>query len=146
MAKEKREQNSDVTTEYGRSDDLRDSEMMTHLLDALEEGTDIGHYGRLVFVMVARFFMEEEEMAELLADQPDFDEEEARALILQVKAKGYNPPKREKILAWQAQQEFPICPTPNDPDTCDVYSDLRFPEDIYEHIEDYWEEKVEAQS
>ena len=32
----------------GRSGDLRDSPMMAHLLDALEAGTDVGHYGRLV--------------------------------------------------------------------------------------------------
>ena len=29
---------------------------MTHLLDALDRGEDIGHYGRLVFVMVGRYF------------------------------------------------------------------------------------------
>src|SRR4026209_2943243 len=38
----------------GQSDNLRDSPMMAHLLDALEKGTDVGHYGRLVFAMVAR--------------------------------------------------------------------------------------------
>ena len=37
----------------GRSTDLRDSPMMAHLMDALEAGTDIGHYGRLTFAMVA---------------------------------------------------------------------------------------------
>ncbi len=31
MAYEKRVKNSDVTTEYERSDNLRDSEMMTHI-------------------------------------------------------------------------------------------------------------------
>jgi hypothetical protein len=35
-----------------RSDNLRDSPMMAHLLDALEAGQDVGHYGRLTFVMV----------------------------------------------------------------------------------------------
>jgi hypothetical protein len=33
-------------------EDLRQSEMMSHLLDALEKGEDIGHYGRLTFAMV----------------------------------------------------------------------------------------------
>ena len=32
--------------------DLRKSRMMAHLMDALSRGEDIGHYGRLVFVMV----------------------------------------------------------------------------------------------
>lgn len=36
--------------------DLRKSDMMTHLLNALDAGQDIGHYGRLVFAMVARHF------------------------------------------------------------------------------------------
>ena len=30
-------------------EDLRQSEMMSHLLDALDKGEDIGHYGRLTF-------------------------------------------------------------------------------------------------
>lgn len=45
----------------GRSENLRDSALMAHLLDALEAGQDIGHYGRLTFAMVARHFMEEGE-------------------------------------------------------------------------------------
>ena len=35
-------------------DDLQRSPMMSHLLDALERGEDLGHYGRLTFAMVAR--------------------------------------------------------------------------------------------
>jgi hypothetical protein len=34
--------------------ELRKNAMMAHLIDALSRGEDIGHYGRLVFVMVAR--------------------------------------------------------------------------------------------
>src|SRR6478609_3815284 len=109
-----RTERRDARTDGGRSTDLRDSPMMAHLLDALEEGTDIGHYGRLVFAMVARHFLAEEEMVRLLGNQPDHNEDEARALLRQVEAKDYNPPKRERILEWQAQQEFPICPTPSD--------------------------------
>ncbi len=129
-----------------RSDDLRDSPMMAHLLDALEDGTDIGHYGRLTFAMVAQYFMEEQEIIRLLSGQPGCDEKEARALVLQVEERGYNPPKRERILAWQAEQEFPICPTPDDPTACNLYSELRFPDEVYEHIEEYWEEQAEAQT
>ncbi|MDQ3705100.1 MAG: hypothetical protein M3437_07735 [Chloroflexota bacterium] len=117
--------------------------MMAHLMDALEEGTDIGHYGRLTFAMVARHFLEEDEMLRLLGNQ-EGGEDEARRLLLQVQAKDYNPPKRDRILQWQQEQEFPICPNPDDPDACNVYRDLRFPDDIYESIEEYYEEKVEA--
>src|SRR3954463_2419132 len=102
-------------TAGGRDGDLRQSPTMARLLDALEAGTDVGHYGRLVFVMVARHFLDEEEIVDLLAGQPGQDETQARALYLQVKERDYNPPKRERILQWQAQQEFPIVPNPEDP-------------------------------
>jgi hypothetical protein len=127
-----------------RSGDLRDSPMMAHLLDALEAGTDIGHYGRLTFAMIPRHFLDEKELVELLARQPGCDEGEARSLVLQVQGRDYNPPKRERILQWQAEQEFPICPTPDDPQACNVYRELRFPDGVYEHIDEFWEEKAEA--
>jgi len=129
----------------GRGDNLRHSPMMAHLLDALEAGTDIGHYGRLTFAMIARHFMPEDELIGLLAKQPDQDEDQARALLLQVQQRDYNPPKRERILEWQAQQDFPICPTPDDPRSCNVYQELRFPDGIYDNINEFWEEKAGAQ-
>ena len=119
-------------------EELRKSEMMAHLLDALDKGKDIGHYGRLVFAMVARHFMSEDELVGYLQKDRDFSEEEARALYRQVQGRDYNPPRRERILEWQAQQEFPICPTPDDPDACNVYKDLQFPESVYEHIEEFY--------
>ena len=128
-----------------RSDNLRDSGMMSHLLDALEEGTDIGEYGRLTFVMVARHFLEDAELVSYLQGQPGMDEaEDALALVMQVRERGYNPPKRERILEWQQQQTFPICPTPEDPAACNVYGELKFPDELYENIDDYWEERAEA--
>ncbi len=137
--------NGNTNNNDGRSTELRDSKMMAHLLDALEAGTDIGHYGRLVFAMVARHFMDDEELVSLLANQPDHDEKDARSLVLQVKARDYNPPKRNRILEWQAQQDFAICPTPDDPSSCNVYSELQFPDHIYENIEEFYEEQAEAQ-
>ncbi len=128
------------TADDGRSENLRDSPMMAHLLDALEAGTDIGHYGRLTFAMIARHFLDEDELIRLLGNQPDHDETEARALLRQVKARDYNPPKRERILEWQAQQDFPICPTPDDPAGCNVYRELRFPQDIYDNINEFYTE------
>jgi DNA primase large subunit len=119
--------------------------MMAHLLDALDAGTDIGHYGRLTFAMVARHFMDEDELIDLLAKQPDQDADKARAMVLQVKGKDYNPPKRDRILEWQAQQDFPICPTPDDPASCNVYRELRFPQGIYDNIGEFWEEQAAAE-
>jgi hypothetical protein len=118
--------------------------MMAHLLDALEAGTDIGHYGRLTFAMIARHFLDEDELVRLLAGQPGHGQDEALSLVRQVQARDYNPPKRERILEWQARQEFPICPTPDDPQACNVYRDLQFPEGVYEHIEDFWEEQADT--
>jgi hypothetical protein len=128
-----------------RSTDLRDSPMMAHLLDALQKKIDIGHYGRLVFAMVARHFMPEDEIVSLLKNQPDLDEAKARAMFLQIQNKGYNPPKRNRILEWQKEQDFPICPNPEDPNACNVYRELRFPDDIYQNIGEFWEEKAEKE-
>jgi len=121
--------------------DLRNNEMMAHLVNALEEGKDIGHYGRLVFAMVARHFLEETELCKLLANDSSMDDLKAKALLEQVRSRDYNPPRREKIVQWQAQQDFPICPA-NDPDSCNVYRNLAFPEGIYENIQEYHEQKV----
>ena len=123
-------------------EDLRQSEMMSHLLDALDKGEDIGHYGRLTFAMVAHHFLDKEELVEWLSKDSDTDESEARALVQQVEERGYNPPKRERILEWQDQQEFPICPNPDDPDACNVYRELDLPEEVFENIQDYREDKA----
>lgn len=128
-----------------RSTDLKDSPMMAHLMDALEQGQDIGHYGRLTFVMVAHHFLKEEEIEKLLTGQPEMDETAIRALIAQVKERDYNPPKRERILEWMQRQEFPICPDPDDPNACNVYRELQFPDKIYEQINEFWEEKASTQ-
>ena len=120
---------------------LEQNNMMSHLLGALERGEDIGHYGRLVFAMVARHFITEDELTSLLQHNPGVTPEQARALVIQVQGRDYNPPKRERILEWQRQQDFPICPT-DDPDACNVYKDLQFPDGVYERIAEYYEEKA----
>ena len=91
-------------------DDLRRNDMMTHLLDSLDAGKDIGHYGRLVFAMVARHFMDDDERVGCLTKDPDFDEKDARTLVARVKARDYDPPKRERILEWRKERAFPIRP------------------------------------
>ena len=61
MSQTHRTQNKPANaTNDGRSENLRDSPMMAHLLDALEARTDMGHYGRLTFVMIARHFLPSE--------------------------------------------------------------------------------------
>jgi hypothetical protein len=117
--------------------------MMAHLLDALDAGQDIGHYGRLVFAIVARHFLSSEELVARLSRDPSVGEREARGLLRQVKEHDYSPPRREKILAWQREQDFPIILEPNDPDAGNAYDDLRFPHRVYEHIAEYYEEKSE---
>ncbi|MDB4944582.1 MAG: hypothetical protein JWP97_4116 [Labilithrix sp.] len=123
---------------------LRQNRMMDHLASALEAGTDIGHYGRLVFAMIARHFLEPAELVTMLMRDPSFDEARAESLVDQVNRRGYSPPTRGRIMQWQKQQDFPICPHIDDPDEANVYRDLAFPEDVYERIEEYHEQKAEA--
>jgi DNA primase large subunit len=125
-------------------EDLRQSPMMGHLLDALDNGEDIGHYGRLVFAMIARHFVGDDELVELLTKDRDADEQEIRAMVQQVGEKGYSPPRRERILQWQSQQDFQICPNPDDPDACNVYNELQFPDEVYESIQEYQEKRQTA--
>ena len=122
-------------------EDLRQSPMMGHLLNALDKGEDIGHYGRLVFAMIARHFVSDDELVELLTKDHDADEREIRTMVQQVQEKGYSPPRREKILEYQSQQDFPICPDPDDPDACNPYQELQFPDEVYESIQEYQEKR-----
>jgi hypothetical protein len=71
-------------------------------------------------------------------------ETEAKGLIQQVQDRNYSPPRRETILEWQQKQDFPICPNPDDPDGCNVYKDLKFPDGVYENIGEYHEQKAES--
>ena len=123
-------------------EDLRQSPMMAHMLGALDNGEDTGHYGRLVFAMIGRHFVSNDELVELLTKDQDTDEQEMRALVQQVEEKGYSPPRREKILEYQSQQDFPICPDPDDPDACNPYAELQFPDKVYESIREYREERT----
>lgn len=127
-------------------DELRKDAMMAHLLDSLDEGRDIGHYGRLVFAMVASRFLPEQEVIDWLAKDPDCPREKASMMLRQVEGRDYNPPRRERILQWQAEQDFPIVPDPADPDCGNVYKSLKFTHEVYDHIENYQTEKAEANS
>jgi hypothetical protein len=145
MANERQPNPVGGTADEQRSTDIYDSPMMAHLIEAMKSGTDVGEYGRLTFAIVARHFLDEDEVVDLLSDQPGFNEQAARALLLQVNQKDYNPPKRARILEWQAQQEYQICPNPEDPNGCNVYRELQFPQEIYHRIGEFWMEKAEAE-
>jgi hypothetical protein len=93
-------------------EDVRKNSMMARLLDALERGEDVGHYGRLVFLMVARHFASADELADLLSRDQSCGAGDARRLIAQVEEAGYSPPKREKILDFQGRQTYPILENP----------------------------------
>ena len=125
----------------GMENELRKNAMMSHLLDALDRGEDIGHYGRLTFAMVARHFMSEDELCRWLQKSPGVSDHDARVLCRQVEGRDYNPPRRERILEWQKEQSFPICPD-DDPNACNVYRDLKFPDGVYQHIQEFYEQKT----
>ncbi len=127
-------------------EELRKDSMMAHLLDSLEAGEDIGHYGRLVFAMVARHFLPHEEVLTWMMKDEDVDEEKATLMLRQVEGRDYNPPRRDKILEYQAKQDFPIIPNIDDPDCGNLYRNLKFPDEIYNHIGHYQEAKLESGS
>ena len=126
--------------------ELRKDSMMAHLLDSLEAGKDIGHYGRLVFAMVARHFLPHEEVLAWMMKDKDVDEEKATLMLRQVEGRDYNPPRRDKILDYQSKQDFPIIPNVDDPDSGNLYRNLKFPDEIYDHIGHYQEAKLESGS
>ncbi len=140
------ESSDDTNQDAGGEAELRKDSMMAHLLDSLNDGKDIGHYGRLVFAMVARHFMPHEQVIEWLTKDPDDSAEKAQLLLRQVEGKDYNPPRRDKILSYQAQQDFPILPYPDDPDCGNLYRNLKFPSEIYDHISNYQEAKLDSHS
>ena len=91
--------------------------------------------------MIDHHFMEKNELEEWLSENGETDENRARALTKQIEDRSYNPPRRERILQWQKQQDFPICPNPDDPDACNVYNELQFPDDVYQDIQEYQEKR-----
>ncbi|MGI4758507.1 MAG: hypothetical protein ACRYGF_16855, partial [Janthinobacterium lividum] len=72
---------AEVDGRLGGVEELRKDPMMAHLLDSLDAGTDVGHYGRLVFAMVARHFLPHEEVLQYLTKDRDFGEDQAAAML-----------------------------------------------------------------
>jgi hypothetical protein len=141
---DKHQETQNSVSELEGIQELRKDAMMAHLLDSLEAGKDIGHYGRLVFAMVASRFLPEQEVIDRLGKDPDCPREKASAMLRQVEGRDYNPPRRERILQWQAEQDFRIIPDPADPDCGNVYKSLKFTHQVYDHIENYQMEKAET--
>lgn len=123
--------------------ELRQSPTMARLIDALDQGTDIGHYGRLTVAMVGNQFLGREELLHLLEQDHERDEGEAKALVQQVASRDYNPPSRQTLLDWQQQQDFPIIPNPDDPNAGNLYQELRMPDTVYEDIEHFREQQFD---
>ena len=131
---------AEIEGHLGGEEELRKDPMMAHLLDSLDAGTDVGHYGRLVFAMVARHFLPHDEVLAYLTKDPDFSEEQATAMLRQVEGRDYNPPRRDRLMEWQREQEFQFM-DPSDPDSGNLYRNLKFPKEIYDHIGNYQEAK-----
>lgn len=113
---------------------LTDSPMMAQLIESMKAGVDIGDYGRLAFVMTARYFVSEAKMVSLLAGQPGMDNEIAGTFVNHILEEDYSPPTPEQILEWQVIQEYSILPDPDDPDSYNVYRQLRFPQAVYDSV------------
>ena len=126
----------------GTMDDLRKSPTMTYLLDAAEEGKDIGHYGRLTVAMVGSKFLETDELVDVLLKSGGAEETEVKAMVQQVVERGYNPPSRARLQEWSAEQDFPLMPNADDPDSGNLYRELTMPDEVIESIEEYREQKL----
>ena len=126
------------------ADTLRQNPMMAHLLDSLDAGKDIGHYGRLVFAIVARHFLSEDELVSWLTRDKDVDGTKARSLVQQVADRDYSPPNADTIRGYEEKQDFQILANPDDPDAGNVYQDLDFPESVYDSISEYHADKADA--
>lgn len=94
--------------------------------------------------MGARHLLEKEELLDWMTKDKDCDEAKARSLIEQVQQRNYNPPRCERVLEWMQRQGFPICPNPENPDSCNLYKSFEFPHGVYEHIGEHREQKAEA--
>ncbi len=131
------ERSSETAPVSGRAV-LAASPTVAHWLAALDAGADLGHFGRLAFAIVARHFLSDGELLALLAAQPGYDLDKACRLLEQVRNRGYSPPSRPRLLAWQARQRFPLLPS-DDPSVGNLYRELPWPDDVFGRIEEFWE-------
>ena len=95
-----------------------------------------------MFTIVARHFVDEDELVKLLRQDRDVDEDKARGLVRQVSEAGYSPPLGRHDPRLRGQAGLPDPRQPDDPDAGNVYRDLDFPDEVYESISAYHEEKA----
>ena len=115
---------------------LQQSPMIHHLLDTLDwERTLATTYGRLAFAVVAHSFSERDELVEWPSKDGNLDEMRPARWPSRPR-RGPTAPRRERILGWQEQKDFSICPNPDDPDACNVYSELQLPDEAYQDIQE----------
>jgi hypothetical protein len=117
---------------------LAASPTVAHWLAALDARQDLGHFGRLAFTTVARHFLDDDDLAALLAGQPNYDIAKAHKLLAQVRQRGYSPPARPRLLEWQSRQSFPLLPNADDPTAGNLYRELTFPDSVFGQIEQFW--------
>jgi hypothetical protein len=79
-------------------DELRRNPMIAHLLDALDKGKDIGHYGRLTFATVGHHYLDRGELVEILSKGKGADEGDLRCLVHHAVTRGFHVPTWEQIL------------------------------------------------
>jgi hypothetical protein len=132
----------DDTGRVVQAEDLRESPMMASLWDDLKIGVDVGHFGRLLFCIVARHFMQEDEIIKLLSNGDNMVPEDAQAMLLNVNERNYNPPRPAVIRKWQERQGYKIIPVEHQHDLAygNLYSELRFPREIYEQVGEFYKQ------
>lgn len=134
--------NENRSSEPVRSEDMRASAMMDRLWTDLSKGTDVGHYGRLVFCMIARHFLDEKEIIKLLGKS--VPTEEAAAMLVEVNRTNYSPPRPAKIRQWQKNQQYKIIPEDKDQSWGNVYTELQLPQEIYENVTNFYKDTKEV--
>jgi hypothetical protein len=136
-------ENAQLASSGGRAA-LAASRTVARWLLALEARQDIGHFGRLAFVSIARHFLSSDELVALLARQPRWDQAKAQKLVERVRQRGYSPPTRPRLLEWQARQRYPLLDDPADPTLGNLYRELPLPDEVFREIEAFWDGSGEA--
>lgn len=127
-----------------QAEDLRKSPMMAKLWDDLQNKVDIGHFGRLVFTIIARHYLSEDELIRLLAN--NLEVEDAQVLLLEVNERNYNPPRPSVIRKWQLRQAYRIIPPDQEHNLAwgNVYAELKLPQEIYDQVGGFYKEQAKG--
>ena len=128
-------------------DDLKRNPMMRRIIQTMESGQDVGHYGRFIFTVVASYFIGEKEITDLLKRQPEIeDSEEALGFYLQVASARYVMPTSARIRAWdksEEQKNFPLI-IQGDRNSGNLYREIPLPQQALVSVRSYWREAAVA--